>query len=160
MDCFIRQSPEDLSIPNVPKGYSFLVRMEGDATFACELLCANDIILRFVYLEVGQSESEDGDHTKWSYVFEQFWKLANECLLVPMFFSNVQFRVDYLQIGPVCSCGATLYFVDSSTRYTPHLMFVVCGCSRMKAETTLGTRIDSRVDKLLETWLPLAPNQR
>ena len=66
MDCFIRQSPEDLSIPNVPEGYSFLVRTEGDATFARELLCANDIILRFVNLEVGQSESKDGDHTKWS----------------------------------------------------------------------------------------------
>jgi hypothetical protein len=29
---------------------------------------------------------------------------------------------------------------------------VVFGCSRMKAETTLGTRIDSVVGKLLETW--------
>ena len=88
MDCFIRQSPEDLSIPNVPEGYSFLVRTEGDATFARELLRSNDIILRFVNLEVGQSESEDGDHTKWSYVFEQFWKLANDRLLVPMFYSR------------------------------------------------------------------------
>ena len=78
MDCFICQSPEDLSIPNVPEVYSFLVRTEGDATFACELLRTNDIILGFVNLEVGQSESEDGDHTKWSYVFEQFWKLAND----------------------------------------------------------------------------------
>jgi hypothetical protein len=55
MDCFIRQSPEDLSIPNVPEGYSFLVRTEGDATFARELLRANNIILRFVNLEVSQS---------------------------------------------------------------------------------------------------------
>ena len=86
----IHQSPEDLSIPNVPEGYSFLGRTEGDATFARELLHANDIILRFVNLEVVQSESEDGDHTKfkWSYVFEQFWKLANDCLLVPMFYSQ------------------------------------------------------------------------
>ena len=152
--------PEDLSIPNVPKGYSLLVRTEGDATFARELLRDNDIILGFVNLKIGPGEFVDGDHTKWSYVLEQFLKLANDRLLVPMFFPNVQFRVDYLQIGPVCSCGATLYFVDSSTRYTPHLMFVVCGCSRMKAETTLGTRIDSVVGKLLETWLPLALNQR
>ena len=88
MECFIRQSPKDLSIPNVPEGYSFLVRMEGDATFARELLCINDIILRFINLEVGQSKSKDGDHTQWSYVFEQFWKLANDCLLVPMFYSR------------------------------------------------------------------------
>ena len=52
MECFIRQSPKDLSIPDVPKGYSFLVRMEGDATFARELLSANDIILRFVNLKI------------------------------------------------------------------------------------------------------------
>ena len=87
MVCFIRQSPEDLSIPNVPKGYSFLVRTDGDATFARELLCANDIILRFVNLKIGSGESVDGDHTKWSYVFEQFWKLANDHLLVPLFYS-------------------------------------------------------------------------
>jgi hypothetical protein len=87
MDCFTHQSPEDLSIPNVPEGYSFLVRTEGDATFARELLRA-DIILRFGNLEVGQSESEDGDLTKWSYVFEQFWNLANVHLLLPMFFSQ------------------------------------------------------------------------
>ena len=30
----------------------------------------------------------------------------------------------------------------------------------MNAETTLGTGIDSVVGKLLETWLPLALNQR
>ena len=30
----------------------------------------------------------------------------------------------------------------------------------MNAETTLGTRIDSVEGKLLETWLPLALNQR
>ena len=68
------------------------------------------------------------------------------------FIPEVQRRADYLQRGPVCSCGATLYFVDSSTRFIPHLMFVVCGCSPMKAETTLGTGIDSVVGKLLETW--------
>ncbi len=62
--------------------------MEGDATFARELLSANDIILRFVNLEVGQSESEDGDHTQWSYVFEKIWNLANDHLLVPMFYSR------------------------------------------------------------------------
>ena len=88
MDSFTSYSPEDLNIPNVPKGYSFLTRTEGDATLAQDLLGANDIILRFVNLEVGQSESEDGDHTKWSFVFEQFWKLANDRLLLPMFYSR------------------------------------------------------------------------
>jgi hypothetical protein len=86
--CFIRQSPEDLSIPNVPKGYSLLVRTEGDATFARELLRDNDIILGFVNLKIGPGESVDGDQTKWSYVFEQLWKLANDDLLVPMFLSR------------------------------------------------------------------------
>jgi hypothetical protein len=80
--------PEDLSIPNVPKGYSFLVRTEGDATFARELLRTNDIILRFVNLKIGPGEFVNGDHTKWSYVFEQFGKLVNDRLLVPMFFSR------------------------------------------------------------------------
>jgi hypothetical protein len=88
MECFRRQSPEDLSIPKVPEGYSFLVRTEGDTTFARELLCANDIILQFVNLKIGPGEFVDGDHTKWSYVFEQIWKLANDRLLVPMFYSR------------------------------------------------------------------------
>ena len=87
MDSFTNQSPEDLNIPNVPEGYSFLVRTEGDTTFARELLCANDIILQFANLKIGPGEFVDGDHTKWSYVFEQFWKLANDHLLVPLFYS-------------------------------------------------------------------------
>jgi hypothetical protein len=49
-------------------------------------------------------------------------------------------------------------FIDDI--YIPHLMFVVFGCSRMKAETTLGTGIDSVMGKLIETWLPLALIQR
>ena len=78
----------NMNIPNVPEGYSFLARTEGDATFAPELLSANEIILRFVNLEVDQSESKDGDHTKWSFVFEQFWNLANDHLLLPLFYSR------------------------------------------------------------------------
>ena len=88
MECFCCQSPDDLSIPNVPEGYSFLVRTEGDATLARELLSANDIILRFVNLTIGPDEFVDGDHTKWSYVFQQFWKLANDRFLIPMFYSR------------------------------------------------------------------------
>ena len=88
MDSFSRRSPDDLGIPNVPEGYSFLVRTEGDANLACELLSANDIILRFVNLAIGTGELVDGDHTKWSFVFQQLWELANDHLLIPMFFSR------------------------------------------------------------------------
>ena len=88
MESFSRRSPDDLRIPNVPKGYSFLVRTEGDATLARELLSDNDIILRFVNLKIRPGEFVDGDHTKWSYVFQQLWELANDHLLVPMFYSR------------------------------------------------------------------------
>ena len=88
MDSFTNQSPEDLNIPNVPEGYSFLVRTKEDTTFARELLCVYYIILRFVALKIGPGESVDGDHTKWSYLFKQLWKLANDHLLVPVFYSR------------------------------------------------------------------------
>jgi hypothetical protein len=88
MDSFTSYSPEDLNIPNVPEGYSFLARTEGDATLARDLLGANDIILQFVNLMINSGEFVDGDHTKWSFVFEQFWKLANDRLLLPMFYSR------------------------------------------------------------------------
>ncbi len=88
MDSFTNQSPEDLNIPNVPEGYSFLVRTKEDATFARGLLCVYHIILRFVALKIGPGESVDGDHTKWSYLFKQLWKLANDHLLDPVFYSR------------------------------------------------------------------------
>ena len=88
MESFSRRSPEDLSIPNVPEGYSFLVRTDVDAALARDLLSDNDIILRFVNLTIGTGEFVDGDHTKWTYVFQQLWELANYHLLVPMFYSR------------------------------------------------------------------------
>ena len=88
MDSFTNQSPEDLNIPNVPEVYSFLVRTKEDATFVRDLLCIYHIILRFVALKIDPGESVDGDHTKWSYLFKQLWKLANDHLLVPVFYSQ------------------------------------------------------------------------
>jgi hypothetical protein len=88
MDSFTNQSPEDLNIPNVPEVYSFLVRTKEDATFVRDLLCVYHIILRFVALKIDPGESVDGDHTKWSYLFKQLWKLANDRLLVPVFYSR------------------------------------------------------------------------
>jgi hypothetical protein len=88
MDSFTNQSPEDLNIPNVPEVYSFLVRTKEDATFVRDLLCVYHIILRFVALKIDPGESVDGDHTKWSYLFKQLWKLANDHLLVPVFYSQ------------------------------------------------------------------------
>ena len=51
--------PRRFEYPKCPRGLFLPGRTEGDATFARELLCANDIILQFVNLEVGQSESKD-----------------------------------------------------------------------------------------------------
>jgi hypothetical protein len=133
MDSFTNQSPEDLNIPNVPEGYSFLVRTKEDTTFARELLCVYHIILRFVAFKIGPGESVDGDH-----LFKQLWKLANDRLLVPVFYSRGAASSGLSKERTRSLIAKNPVFRSFINEIIPHLMFVVYGCSRMKAEPPLA----------------------